>query len=80
MHNSKKLKCYLEDLAQTECSVSQYVLRIGGRTWYLIKNLDRQFVYYLGTWASPEASARYFRASPRSVLRMLHKFYRTTSD
>ena len=69
------LSSYLKQLAGDELKVSPHALRIGGRTWYLSKNLDKQFVDFLGTWASPEASARYYRASPDAVLRRLQQFY-----
>ena len=69
------LEKYLQRLTENTTAVSPYALRIGGRTWYLSQGLDRQFVDYLGTWASPEASARYFRAQPSTVLKMLRRFY-----
>ena len=70
------LEKYLQRLTENTTAVSPYALRIGGRTWYLSQGLDRQFVDYLGTWASPEASARYFRAQPSTFLKMLRWFYR----
>ena len=69
------LSKYLQALASTTEKVAPYALRIGGRTWYLSKGMDRQFVDYLGTWKSPEASARYYRASPATVMRRLTRFY-----
>ena len=54
---------------------SQYALRIGGRTWYITQGMDRQFVDYLGTWVSPEASARYYRENPVAVIRKVSDFY-----
>ena len=42
--------------------------------------LDKQFVDYLGTWASLEASARYYRANPAAVIRRLQKFYDNVTD
>ena len=55
------LKKYLQTLISSKQPVSPYALRIGGRTWNITHGLDRQFVDYLGTWKSPEASARYYR-------------------
>ena len=49
----------------------------GGRTWKLSNGMDRQLVDFLGTWKSPEASARYFRGNPSAILRMVRKFYLT---
>ena len=71
----KKLTIYLQQLLQVETDVAPYALRIGGRTWMISMGLDRQFVDYLGTWKSPESSARYFRAAPGAVLRSLRRFY-----
>ena len=68
---------YIQRLTECKRSVSPYALRIGGRTWYLSQGLDRQFVDYLGTWASPDASARYYRASPWAVFKKLLSFYKT---
>ena len=66
-------------LAKVSSSVAKkvplYALRIGGRTWNISQGMDRQFVDYLGTWKSPEASARYYREQPAAVLRKIRKFY-----
>ena len=51
------LKKYLQRLISSKAPVSPYALRIGGRTWNLTHGMDRQFVDYLGTWKSLEASA-----------------------
>ena len=67
---------YLKLLVTSEDPISPYALRISGRTWYISHGMDRQFCDYLGTWKSPESSARYYRASPATVLRKLLKFYR----
>ena len=56
---------YLRHLTGIKTNIAPYALRIGGRTWLLARGMDRQFVDFLGTWKSPEASARYFRAAPR---------------
>ena len=37
--------------------------------------MDRQMVDFLGTWKSPEASARYFRGNPHTVLQLVREFY-----
>ena len=71
----KTLAGYLQKLASTTETVAPYALRIGGRTWYLSNEMDRQFVDYLGTWKSPEASARYYRERPATVLKRLSNFY-----
>ena len=55
------LKDYLQKLIGSKVPVSPYALRIGGRTWNIIHGVGKQFVDYLGTWKSPEASARYYR-------------------
>ena len=60
---------YLQNLSLSSDRVPLYALRIGGRTWNISQGLDRQFVDYLGTWKSPEASARYYQAEPTVVLR-----------
>ena len=69
---------YLQNITNSPTPISPYALRIGGRTWYLTRGLDRQFVDYLGTWVSPDASATYFRARPAAVLNMLRRFYDKT--
>ena len=66
---------YLQLLTTCEEAISPYALRIGGRTWYVSHGLDRQFCDYLGTWKSPEASARYYRASPATVLYKLQAYF-----
>ena len=76
----KKLKEYLQSIMNLESSVSPYALRIGGRTWYLSQGMDRQFTDYLGTWKSPEASARYFRARPGAVFRKCRRFFYKQQD
>ena len=63
------LKEYLKVLVASKTPVSPYALRIGGRTWNITHGMDRQFVDYLGTWKSPEASARYYRKRPAAVLK-----------
>ena len=67
---------YLKLISSCSKPVSPYALRIGGRTWYISHGMDRQFVDYLGTWMSPEASARYYRESPATVLKILNRYYR----
>ena len=67
---SGRLTAFLKELA-----VATYALRIGARTWLISQGLDRQFVDFLGTWASPEASARYFRANQAAVLQKIRRFY-----
>ena len=74
------LKNYLKTLTTNSTPVSPYALRIGGRTWYITQGMDRQFVDYLGTWKSPEASAKYYRERPAAVLKKLIKFYATIPD
>ena len=74
------LQSFLKKLVQQNKKLSPHALRIGGRTWYLSKGLDKQFVDYLGTWASSEASARYYRANPAAVIRRLQKFYDNVTD
>ena len=69
-----ELSAYLKTLT-CGLKVSPYALRIGGRTWYISQGMDRQFVDYLGTWASPEASARYYRENPVAVIRKVRDFY-----
>ena len=71
---------FLKEVVNEDLQVSRYALRIGGRTWYLSQHLDKQFVDYLGTWASSEASARYYRASPEAVLKRLQSFFEQLDD
>ena len=75
LNRKMTLTKYLQRLTGLRQSIAPYALRIGGRTWLLAMGMDRQFVHFLGTWKSPEASARYFRAAPREVLLMLQRFY-----
>ena len=70
-----KLNSYVKQLTGEDSKISPHALRIGGRTWYISQGLEKQFVDFLGTWASPEASARYYRETPATVLRILQKFY-----
>ena len=66
---------YLNRVSETTEAFALYSLRIGGRTWMLSEGMDRQFCDFLGTWKSPDASARYFRANPAAVLKLLRNFY-----
>ena len=77
LNRKRSMTKYLQRLTGTNQKIAPYALRIGGRTWLLTNGMDRQFVDFLGTWKSPEASARYFRAAPREVLLMLQRFYLT---
>lgn len=72
---SKKLSAYMKLIAGSNTTVAPYALRIGGRTWKISNGMDRQMVDFLGTWKSPDASARYFRGNPRAVLLLVRKFY-----
>ena len=71
---------FLQQLTESKNPVPLYALRIGGRTWNRSQGLDRQFVDYLGTWTSPEASARYYREEPTAVLRKMRRFYDNLPD
>ena len=75
VHRKNILPKYLQELCDRNCPVATYALRIGGRTWKLTQGMDRQLVDFLGIWKSPEASARYFRGNPRSILLMVRQFY-----
>ena len=75
MNKKMTLTKYLKRLTGLKRKISPYAPRIGGHTWLLAMGLDRQFVDFLGTWKSPEASARYFRAAPPEVILMLRRFY-----
>ena len=75
LNKQRRLTKYLQNLSGVEQDIAPYALRIGGRTWFLANELDRQFVDFLGARKSPEASARYFRAAPREVLRYLREFF-----
>ena len=72
--SAPSLTKYLQELSSSSDKVPLYALRIGGRTWNISQGLDRQFVDYLGTWKSPEASARYYRAEPAVVLRKIRSY------
>ena len=72
-----ELKDYMKSMPDDDLQISPHALRIGGRTWYITQGLDRQFVDFLGTWVSPEASARYYRESPAAVIRLLQKFFKS---
>ena len=72
---SVKLSAYLKTITGSNTTVAPYALRIGGRTWKISHGMDRQMVDFLGTWKSPDASARYFRGNPRAVLLIVRKFY-----
>ena len=71
------LRDYIKSMTSDNRKISQYALRIGERIWYMTQGLERQLVDFLGTWVSPEASARYYRESPAAVLRLLQNFYRS---
>ena len=72
----KTLAAFLQLITGASSTVAPYALRIGGRTWKLSNGMDRQLVDFLGTWKSPDASARYFRGNPRAIILMLRDFYR----
>ena len=75
LNKEKRLTNYLQWITGLGHYIAPYALRIGGRTWLLANGMDRQFVDFLGTWSSPEASARYYRAAPHLVLLSLQRFY-----
>ena len=75
MGAKQKMMKFLQVVTGSGKPVSLYALRIGGRTWNISQGLDRQFVDYLGTWKSPEVSARYYREEPAAVLLKIKKFY-----
>ena len=75
INKQQRLTKYLQSLTGLEQHIAPYAMRIGGRTWFLAQGMDRQLVDFLGTWKSPEASARYFRAAPQSVFRLLIRFF-----
>ena len=75
LNKEQRLTKYLQRITGLEKQIAPYALRIGGRTWFLSHGMDSQIVDFLGTWKSPEASARYFRAAPRAVLRLLIRFF-----
>ena len=75
LNKGSRLTKYLKAITGIDQNIAPYALRIGGRTWLIANGMDRQFVDFLGTWKSPEASARYFRAAPREVLKFLRRFY-----
>ena len=77
LNKEQRLTKYLQNLAGVTKDIAPYALRIGGRPWFLTKGLDRQFIDFLGTWKSPEAAARYFRAAPQEALRLLINFFLT---
>ena len=77
MNKGKMFLKYFQWISGMEESFALYALRIGGRTWMLSQGMDRQFCDFLGTWKSPDASARYYRASPAAVLHRLRRFYLT---
>ena len=72
---SAKLSNYLKKIAGSNTTAAPYALRIGGRTWKISQGKDRQMVDFMGTWKSPDASARYFRGNPRAVLLIARIFY-----
>ena len=75
LNKKKRLTLYLQMISGIDKYIAPYALRIGGRTWLLSKGMDRQLVDFLGTWKIPEASARYYRATPHMVLRTMKDFY-----
>ena len=75
INKGKKFSEYLKRVSEQFELFALYSLRIGGRTWMISEGMDRQFCDFLGTWKSPEASARYYRGDPAAVLKLLRKFY-----
>ena len=75
LNKKKRLTLYLQMISGIDKYIAPYALRIGGRTWYLSKGMDRQLVDFLGTWKTPEASARYYRATSHMVIRTMRDFY-----
>ena len=80
LNKKKRLTEYLQFISGLDHYIAPYALRIGGRTWLLSEGMDRQFVDFLGTWKSPEASARYYRAAPKAVLVSLRRFYASRAN
>ena len=80
INRGQKFTKYLQELNGISSSIAPYALRIGGRTWLISNGLDRQFVDYLGTWKSHEASARYYRERPGAVFKKITRFYVNLGD
>ena len=75
LNKQKRLTLYLQYITCLDQYIAPYALRVGGRTWLLTQGIDRQLEDLLETWKSPESSARYYRASPQSVISSLRRFY-----
>ena len=76
INSGKKFAQYFQYISSSPAdSFVPYALRIGGRTWLLSKGMDKQLCDFLGTWKSSEASARYYRADPGAVIKLLRRFY-----
>ena len=76
INRGRKFANYFQYISTTPAAAFvPYALRIGGRTWMLSKGMNKQFCDFLGTWKSPEASARYYRAAPGAILELLRSFY-----
>ena len=80
LNKEKRLTEYLQFISGLDHYIAPYALRVGGRTWLLSEGMDRQFVDFLGTWKSPDASARYHRAAHKAVLISLRRFYASRAN
>ena len=78
---SKTLSNYLRYIARRSLlsnnNFTPHSLRIGGHTFYSIKNMDPDFVHFLGRRAISRACQLYYRANAYDNLVRLNMFFRS---
>ena len=59
------------------CKFTPHSLRIGGHTFYSIKNMDNDFVHFLGRRAISRVCQLYYRARAYDNIKRLNMFFRS---
>ena len=71
----KSLTLYLQGLTNIRNRYTPHSLRIGGHTFYTVRNMPSDFVSFLGRRKISKASELYYRAQPRDNILRLRSFF-----
>ena len=73
---AKALTIYLKSLTNIQGRFTPHSLRIGGHTFYSVRNMPGEFVSFLGRRRVSKASELYYRAQPRDNILRLRNFFK----
>ena len=72
---AKAMAMYFESLTNIQGRYTPHSLRIGGHTFYSVRNLPDEFVSFLGCRKVSKASELYYMAQPRDNILRLRGFF-----